>query len=102
MNEDKTLTSPSFAQYLKAIGPSIVISAVVVGPGTVTTASQMGANYGYALLWVILFAAVAAFFYQLPAIRVAINKECSIMEAVRMRFGKPVALALFTDRKSVV
>ena len=67
---------------------------MVVGPGTVTTASQMGANYGYALLWVILFAAVAAFFYQLPAIRVAINKECSIMEAVRMRFGKPVALAL--------
>lgn len=95
MNEDKTLASPSFSQYLKAIGPSIVISAVVVGPGTVTTASQMGANYGYALLWVILFAAVAAFFYQLPAIRVAINKECSIMEAVRMRFGKPVALALF-------
>ncbi len=94
--EEKTYVKPSISQYLKAIGPSIVISAVVVGPGTVTTASQMGANHGYALLWVIVFAAIAAFFYQLPAIRVAINKECSIMEAVRMRFGKPVAIALFT------
>lgn len=96
MSEEKTMNKPSLGQYIKAIGPSIVISAVVVGPGTVTTASQMGANYGYALLWVIVFAAVSAFFYQLPAIRIAINKECSIMEAVRMRFGKPVALALFT------
>jgi len=96
MSEEKTVSKPSFGQYLKAIGPSIVISAVVVGPGTVTTASQMGANYGYALLWVVVFAAIAAFFYQLPAVRISINKQCSIMEAVRMRFGKPVALVLFT------
>ena len=60
------MNKPSLGQYIKAIGPSIVISAVVVGPGTVTTASQMGANYGYALLWVIVFAAISAFFYQLP------------------------------------
>ena len=70
MNEEKNLTKPSFGQYLKAIGPAIVISAVVVGPGSVTTASQMGANYGYQLLWVVVLAALAAFFYQLPALRI--------------------------------
>lgn len=58
--------------YLKAVGPAIVISAVVVGPGSVTTASSMGASYGYKLLWVIILAALASFFYQLPAIRVAL------------------------------
>ena len=65
-----------------------MISAVVVGPGSVTTASQMGANYGYQLLWVVVLAALAAFFYQLPALRMAISKECTILEAVRLRFGK--------------
>ena len=44
MNEAK---KPSAMDYLKAVGPAIVISAVVVGPGSVTTASSMGASYGY-------------------------------------------------------
>ena len=38
MNEAK---KPSAMDYLKAVGPAIVISAVVVGPGSVTTASSM-------------------------------------------------------------
>ena len=95
MSEEKNLTKPSWVQYLKAIGPAIVISAVVVGPGSVTTASQMGANYGYQLLWVVVLAALAAFFYQLPALRMAISKECTILEAVRLRFGKVWALILY-------
>ena len=36
MNEEKNLTKPSFGQYLKAIGPAIVISAVVVGGVSMT------------------------------------------------------------------
>lgn len=86
---------PRLVDYLKAVGPAIVISAVVVGPGSVTTASSMGASYGYALLWVVVMAALASFFYQLPAIRVALAKEMSIMEAVRVRFGKAWSLILY-------
>lgn len=89
------LTKPSFGQYLKAVGPAIVISAVVVGPGSVTTASSMGAQHRYTLLWAVVLAAVCAFFYQMPALRVGINKEKTVMEAVRERFGKPLALVLF-------
>ncbi|MGE4277572.1 MAG: Nramp family divalent metal transporter [Lawsonibacter sp.] len=92
MNETK---KPTAIDYLRAVGPAIVISAVVVGPGSVTTASSMGANYSYKLLWVIVLAALAAFFYQLPAIRVALAKEVTIMEAVRIRFGKAWALVLY-------
>ena len=55
----------------------------------------MGASYGYKLLWVIILAALASFFYQLPAIRVALAKEVTIMEAVRMRFGKIWAMVLY-------
>ena len=69
--------------FLKSLGPAVVISAVVVGPGSVTTASTMGANYGYAMLWVVVFAALAGFFYQLPAIRVTMNTGNTIMESIR-------------------
>ncbi len=89
------LSKPSFGQYLKAVGPAIVISAVVVGPGSVTTASSMGAQYHYTLLWAVVLAAICAFFYQLPALQVGINKQTTVMEAVRVRFGKTLALILF-------
>lgn len=81
--------------FLKAIGPAIVISAVVVGPGSVTTASTMGANYGYAMLWVVVFAALAGFFYQLPAIRITMNTGNSIMESVRIQYGKKISVPFF-------
>lgn len=85
----------SVREYLRAIGPAIVIAAVVVGPGTVTTASTMGANYGYSLLWVIVFSALAAFFYQLPAINLTLNRGVTILEAIRIRFGKKLAVIMF-------
>lgn len=85
----------SMKEYLRALGPAIVIAAVVVGPGTVTTASTMGANYGYSLLWVIVFSALAAFFYQLPAINITLNRGVTILEAIRIRFGKKLAIVMF-------
>lgn len=93
MNE--STTKMSVIDYLKSLGPAIVISAVVVGPGSVTTASTMGANYGYQLLWVIVFAVIASFFYQLPAIRITLNTGNSIMESVYLRYGKKVSIPFY-------
>lgn len=81
--------------YLKAIGPAIVISAVVVGPGSVTTASTMGATYSYSLLWVVVMAAIVSFFYQLPAIRITMNTGNSIMNSVYLRYGKKISLPFY-------
>ena len=36
---------------LKRIGPGLIATGIVIGPGAVTTASMLGANYGYALVW---------------------------------------------------
>lgn len=81
--------------FLGAIGPAVIISAVVIGPGSVTTASTMGANYGYEMLWVVILAALAGFFYQLPAIRITFTTGSSIIESVRIRYGKKVSLPFF-------
>ena len=37
--------------YLKSLGPGAIMAAAIIGPGTVTTASTQGANYGYESLW---------------------------------------------------
>lgn len=88
-------TKMTLLDYIRAVGPAIVISAVVVGPGSVTTASTMGANYSYTLLWVVVLAAIAAFFYQLPAIRITLHTGNSIMESVRLQYGQKVSLPFY-------
>ena len=45
-------------RWLTRIGPAFVIAAVVLGPGSVTTMTKMGAAQGYAMLWLPLVAGV--------------------------------------------
>jgi len=98
-NSEKINATPGMKMdwkyYLKAIGPAVVISAVVVGPGSVTTASTMGAKYGYMLLWVVIFSAIAGFFYQLPAINITMHTGNSIMDSVYNQYGKKVSLPFY-------
>lgn len=85
----------SVMSYLKVLGPALVVSAVVIGPGSVTTASTMGANYSYQMLWVVVLAVIASFFYQLPAIRITMNTGNSIMDSVYLQYGKKVSIPFF-------
>lgn len=43
-----------FSQLIRRIGPGIVLTGVVIGPGAITTASMLGADYGYSLLWLLI------------------------------------------------
>ena len=38
--------------------------AAFIGPGTVTTASKAGAEYGFALMWALLFSVLATLVLQ--------------------------------------
>ena len=44
---------------MKRIGPGLLVMAAFIGPGTVTTASKAGAEYGFALMWALLFSVLA-------------------------------------------
>lgn len=39
---------------LSSIGPAIIVAAVVLGPGSITTSTKVGAAYGYSTLWILL------------------------------------------------
>lgn len=80
MKDNTTLT---IKDYLKAMGPGAIMAASILGPGSVTTASVQGADYGYTSLWILLLACVIAFFYQEPAIRIAIGCKKTVLQGVR-------------------
>ncbi|NMB21669.1 MAG: divalent metal cation transporter, partial [Firmicutes bacterium] len=49
----------SFVEKLKAAGPAAVITSAFIGPGTITTSTNAGVNFGYALLWAVVFSGIS-------------------------------------------
>ena len=60
--------------------------AAFIGPGTVTTASKAGAEYGFALLWALLFSVVATVVLQDMAARLGLVTGRGLAQAIRERF----------------
>jgi manganese transport protein len=75
------------ARSWRGIGPGAVVAAAFIGPGTVTTATLAGANYGYALLWALTFSIIATLVLQEMAARLGVITGEGLGEAIRSRFG---------------
>ena len=63
-----------------------VVSAAFIGPGTVTTASNAGATYGYSLLWALIFSVLACAILQEAAARITLISGLSLGEAIAERY----------------
>lgn len=48
---------------LSRIGPGLITVCVVIGPGSVLTSSQTGADYGYSMSWVVVLAVLFMLVY---------------------------------------
>jgi manganese transport protein len=76
-------------------GPGALVTAAFIGPGTITTCSFAGANFGYALLWGMVFSIVATVVLQEMSARLGIITRQGLGEALRKQFRSPVS-KLFT------
>ncbi len=74
---------------LKVIGPGAIIAASFIGPGTVSTATEAGASFGYSLVWAIVFAVVTTMILQEMASRLGVVTGEGLGEAIREQFQKP-------------
>ncbi len=68
-------------------GPGALVTAAFIGPGTITTCSLAGANFGYALLWGLVFSIVATIVLQEMSARLGIITQSGLGEALRNHFS---------------
>lgn len=71
---------------LRNLGPGLLVAAAFIGPGTVTTASVVGASTGYALLWALVFSIFATIVLQEMSARLGIVSREGLGEALRTTF----------------
>ncbi len=49
---------------IKNIGPGLIITSAFIGPGTVTLCSLSGIEFGYSLIWCVIFSILATCYLQ--------------------------------------
>jgi manganese transport protein len=67
-------------------GPGVLVAAAFIGPGTVTTASIAGAQFGFALLWALAFSVLATILLQEMAARLALVTRQGLSETLRSSY----------------
>jgi len=65
---------------LKKLGPGIIITSAFIGPGTVTICTLAGINYGYSLIWCIVFSILATCYLQEISSRLGIISRKGLSE----------------------
>lgn len=77
-------------RVLPFIGPAVIASIAYMDPGNFATNIQGGAEYGYALLWVILAANLMAMLIQNLSAKLGIATGQNLPQVIGKRWPRPV------------
>lgn len=76
---------------LPRFGPGVLVAAAFIGPGTVTACTLAGSNYGFALIWALVFATIATIILQDMAARLGAGAGLGLGEALMRSVSMPYA-----------
>lgn len=81
-------------KLLKSLGPGFIIASVVLGPGSITVASRIGSEFGYAFLWVIVISIVFMITYTSMASRFGVVNSKSMLQSMADTYGRWFAIVI--------
>lgn len=81
-------------KWSRNLGPGFLVTAAFIGPGTITTASRAGAEFGLALVWAVVFSVCATIVLQDMAARLGLVSRQGLGESIRATFEGRVARTL--------
>jgi manganese transport protein len=83
------------------LGPAFIASVAYVDPGNFATNMAGGAQFGYALGWVVLAANLMAMLVQTLSAKLGIATGMSLPEICRERLPKPLVIALWLQAEVI-
>jgi manganese transport protein len=80
--------------WWRSIGPALITACVVFGPGSLLISSNIGANHGYELLWLLILTGVLMGTYMTMAARIGVVGGATPCTLVARRLGRPIAAVI--------
>ncbi|MFA1820828.1 Nramp family divalent metal transporter [Virgibacillus oceani] len=75
-------------RLLKMLGPALITSALVLGPGSLTLASTIGTGFGYQLVWLVVVAVIFMGIYTEMSTRIGIASNISFIQVIKNKWGR--------------
>lgn len=69
------------------LGPALITSALILGPGSVTLSSKIGAIYGTQLVWTIILAIILMMVYTEMSTRIGLAAKHSFVQTIKKKWG---------------
>lgn len=85
---------PGSTRLWRNLGPSLITAAVVIGPGTITVSSKIGAMVGTSLVWALVVTSSFMMVFTAMSARIGIVNRDSILTLVHHRYGRWLAVLI--------
>ena len=82
------------ASLWRNLGPGLITAAVVIGPGTITITSKIGASAGMSLVWMLVVTASFMMVFTTMGARIGILNQESILSLVGRQYGRWLAVLI--------
>ncbi|WP_166823700.1 Nramp family divalent metal transporter [Thalassoroseus pseudoceratinae] len=94
MDNESNLQAPKSKRYgfWGSLGPAIITASVVLGPGSILSASKIGQQYGYSMSWVLLVAVSLMLGMTALSARLGVLFDHTLCEEMARRAGRWLAL----------
>ncbi|MBX3747968.1 MAG: Nramp family divalent metal transporter [Verrucomicrobiae bacterium] len=84
----------SAGRLWRNLGPGLITAAVVVGPGTITITSKLGAAVGMSMVWALVITASFMMVFTAMSARIGILNADSILTVVGRHYGRWLAVTI--------
>ena len=85
---------PTSRPWYQRVGPGLITACVVIGPGSILTSSRVGAEHGFAMLWVVVVAVVFMMVYTSLGAKLGVATTQSPGDLVAQRAGRWLAVLI--------
>jgi Mn2+/Fe2+ NRAMP family transporter len=77
--------------WWRSIGPALITACVVFGPGSLIISANVGAEYGYSLLWLLVLTGLLMGAFMTMSARVGVTAGATHFATLRQEVGRPFA-----------
>jgi len=87
-------TAVTRVPWWRSIGPALITACVVFGPGSLLISSNVGARYGYELLWLLVLTGVLMGTFMTMTARIGVVGGATPCTLIAGRLGRPAAAVI--------